>query len=107
MQLNEGVALPHGPIATGCHTYNTSEFVNGHYVATTAAFRTYASALDSFRDHGRFLVVNERYGPAFAYTGNADQFLYQVWKAGYATSPTYCTSLSGLVHQYNLYRFDS
>ena len=95
-----------GPISIGCHSYSTYEFVSGHYVATTAAFRTYASALDSFRDHGRFLVVNDRYAPAFAYTGNADQFLYQMWKAGYATSPTYVANVQALMHQFNLYQYD-
>jgi uncharacterized protein YraI len=95
-----------GPIASGCHSYATSEFVNGQYISTTAAFRTYASALDSFRDHGRFLVVNERYAPAFAFTGNANQFLYQIWLAGYATSPTYVPNVQALMTQYNLYQYD-
>jgi flagellar protein FlgJ len=95
-----------GPIANGCHSYATSECVKNVCSPTTATFRTYASATDSFRDHGRFLVVNERYAPAFAYTGNADQFLFQIWKAGYATSPTYVQNVSGLMHQYNLYQYD-
>jgi uncharacterized protein YraI len=96
----------YGPIATGCHNYVTQEFVNGGYVTITAAFRTYASALDSFRDHGRFLTVNDRYAPAFAYTNNANQFLYQIWLAGYATSPTYVTNVQALMQQYNLYQYD-
>ena len=69
-------------------------------------FRTYASATDSFRDHGYFLTVNSRYAPAFAYTNDADQFLYQIWKAGYATSPTYVPNVTGLMKQYNLYQYD-
>jgi len=73
---------------------------------TTATFRTYASAVDSFRDHGYFLWANSRYVPAFAYTGNADQFLFQIWKAGYATSPTYVTNVTALMKQYNLYQYD-
>ncbi len=96
----------YGPIANGCHNYVTQEFVNNAYVTTTASFRTYASALDSFRDHGRFLVVNDRYAPAFAYTGNANQFLYQIWLAGYATSPTYVPNVQALMTQYNLYQYD-
>jgi uncharacterized protein YraI len=95
-----------GPIGTGCHTYNTSECTPTCY-ATEASFRTYASVTDSFRDHGRFLTTNSRYRPAFGYSHDADQFLYQIWKAGYATSPTYVANVSSLMQQYNLYRYDN
>ena len=95
----------HGPIANGCHTYATYECLPV-CAPTTASFRTYASALDSFRDHGRFLFVNSRYLPAFAYTRDANQFLYQIWKAGYATSPTYYTNVKALMVRYNLYQYD-
>jgi len=69
-------------------------------------FRTYATTADSFRDHGRFLTVNQRYLPAFAYTHDPDQFLYQMWRAGYATSPTYVTNVKALMQRYNLYQYD-
>jgi flagellar protein FlgJ len=97
------------PIANGCHSYATVECTplpNSVCTPTTATFRTYASATDSFRDHGRFLVGNRRYLPAFAYTNNADQFLYQIWKAGYATSPTYVQNVGALMKQFNLYQYD-
>src|SRR4029453_6166003 len=73
---------------------------------TTATFRTYATALDSFRDHAVFLRTNRRYRPAFAYTADADQFLYQIWLAGYATSPTYVDNVQAVMRQWQLYRFD-
>jgi flagellum-specific peptidoglycan hydrolase FlgJ len=95
----------YGPIANGCHVYATYECLPV-CAPTTAAFRTYASALDSFRDHGRFLTVNSRYRPAFSYTSDANQFLYQIWRAGYATSPTYVDNVSALMRQYNLYQYD-
>ena len=94
-----------GPIANGCHTYATAE-CEPVCLPTTASFRTYASATDSFRDHGRFLVVNNRYAPAFAYTTKPDQFLFQIWKAGYATSPTYATNVGAVMKKYNLYQYD-
>jgi uncharacterized protein YraI len=94
-----------GPIAAGCHTYSTYE-CEPTCVPTSASFRTYASITDSFRDHGRFLTTNSRYRPAFGYTTDADQFLYQVWKAGYATSPTYVDNVKSLMRQYNLYQYD-
>ncbi len=94
-----------GPIANGCHTYSTYE-CEPKCAPTYASFRTYASITDSFRDHGRFLTTNSRYRPAFNYTTDADQFLYQMWKAGYATSPTYVDNVKALMRQYNLYQYD-
>jgi uncharacterized protein YraI len=94
-----------GPIANGCHTYRTTE-CDPTCHSTSASFRTYASATDSFRDHGRFLTVNSRYQPAFAYTHDANQFLNQIWRAGYATSPTYYTDLTRIMGSYNLYQYD-
>jgi uncharacterized protein YraI len=95
-----------GAIATGCHSYATHECVGTVCKPTTASFRSYASAVDSFRDHGHFLTVNRRYAPAFAVTGNADQFLFQMWKAGYATSPTYVQNVTAVMKKYNLYQYD-
>jgi flagellum-specific peptidoglycan hydrolase FlgJ len=94
-----------GPIASGCHSWATYECTPNCY-PTYASFRTYASITDSFRDHGSFLTTNSRYRPAFNYTGDADQFLYQIWKAGYATSPTYVANVQNLMRQYNLYQYD-
>jgi hypothetical protein len=94
-----------GPIANGCHSYPTHE-CKPVCLPTTATFRTYASATDSFRDHGRFLSVNPRYGPAFAFTKDPDQFLFQIWKAGYATSPTYVQNVGAVMKKYNLYQYD-
>jgi flagellar protein FlgJ len=95
-----------GPIHIACHNYVTSEYVNGSYVQTTASFRVYASMTDSFRDHGRFLTVNSRYKPAFVYTKDPNNFVIEIAKAGYATSPTYATNLTKLMVQYNLYQYD-
>jgi flagellar protein FlgJ len=94
-----------GPIANGCHTYATYECLPV-CAPTYATFRTYASITDSFRDHGYFLTTNSRYRPAFNYSGDPDQFLYQIWKAGYATSPTYVDNVKSLMRQYNLYQYD-
>jgi uncharacterized protein YraI len=95
-----------GPIASGCHSWATYECTPNCY-STSASFRTYASITDSFRDHGSFLTTNSRYRPAFNYSNDADQFLYQIWKAGYATSATYVANVQNLMHQYNLYQYDN
>jgi uncharacterized protein YraI len=98
----------HGDIASGCHTYNTTECTKtGSCFGTSASFRTYRGTVDSFRDHGNFLRVNSRYQPAFAYTRNANAFLYRMWKAGYATDPDYVSKVRGIMQSYNLYRYDT
>jgi flagellar protein FlgJ len=96
-----------GPIATGCHAYRTWECDSkGRCFTTTASFRAYATAADSYVDHGRFLRTNSRYAGAFRYNRNADEFARRIWKAGYATDPRYVAKLTGLMRQYHLYRFD-
>jgi flagellum-specific peptidoglycan hydrolase FlgJ len=98
----------YGKIANGCHVYTTQECTKaGTCFTTTGAFRTYASMAHSFRDHGSFLRVNSRYKPAFAYTKDANKFIWQVWKAGYATDPNYYTKVTALMASYNLYKYDT
>jgi flagellar protein FlgJ len=98
----------HGTIANGCHLYQTNECSTaGSCFSTTATFRTYASQTDSFRDHGNFLRVNSRYKPAFAYTKDANRFIWAVWKAGYATDPNYYTKATGIMAANKLYQYDS
>jgi flagellum-specific peptidoglycan hydrolase FlgJ len=98
----------HGTLANGCHVYRTNECTKaGKCFATTATFRTYASMANSFRDHGSFLRVNSRYRPAFAYTRNANKFIWNVWKAGYATDPKYYTKITGIMAANKLYQYDT
>ncbi|GEM_PF-2181185 len=94
-----------GSIATGCHDYRTYE-CEPTCAPATASFRVYASIDDSFRDHGSFLTTNSRYAPAFVTPHDANLFLWQIWKAGYATSPTYYTDVANLMVKYNLYQYD-
>ncbi|HLL65309.1 MAG TPA: sporangiospore maturation cell wall hydrolase GsmA [Micromonosporaceae bacterium] len=95
-----------GPVAIGCQSWNTSECLPT-CAPTTATFRVYASALDSFRDHAIFLTTNKRYRPAFAHTTDANAFLSEIWKAGYATDPSYVENVRGVMEKYDLYRYDA
>jgi flagellar protein FlgJ len=98
----------YGTLASGCHVYKTTECDKaGKCFPTSDAFRTYATMAHSFRDHGNFLKVNKRYAPAFAYTRDANNFIWQVWKAGYATDPNYYTKVTGIMTAYNLYKYDT
>jgi uncharacterized protein YraI len=97
-----------GTLAKGCHVYTTQECDKaGKCFTTTGSFRIYQNMANSFRDHGNFLRVNNRYKPAFAYTKDANKFIWQVWKAGYATDPNYFTKVTTLMASYNLYQYDT
>lgn len=98
----------YGTIASGCHSYKTQECTKaGRCFNTTATFRTYTSVTASFRDHGNFLRVNSRYKPAFSYSKNANKFLWNMWKAGYATDPNYYTKVTGIMSAHNLYQYNT
>jgi hypothetical protein len=95
-----------GPIAVGCKAYQTTECTPDCHTVT-AYFRVYATMEDSFRDHGRFLRDNSRYANAFNFTHDADQFVREIWKAGYATDPNYPNKVITLMVNHNLYRFNT
>jgi len=95
-----------GTIALGCRSYATTECEGSRCYNTTAQFRAYRNATASFADHGYFLTVHDRYDRAFRYSNNPDQFVREIHKAGYATSPSYASDLIDLMKQYNLYRYD-
>jgi Mannosyl-glycoprotein endo-beta-N-acetylglucosaminidase len=95
------------PYPIGCYAKTTTEYnPDGTTYQVVANFRSYASVANSFLDHGYFLSHSSRYAAAFAYAQNPDQFIREVAKAGYATSPTYATRVIALMVQYNLYAFD-
>jgi flagellum-specific peptidoglycan hydrolase FlgJ len=97
-----------GPYAIGCSTHNTSECTPaGQCYPTSASFRTYATAADSFRDHGNMLATNARYANAFVYRGDPDRFVAEMAAAGYATDPLYTQKLTGIMAKYNLYGYNA
>ncbi|MEV6926565.1 sporangiospore maturation cell wall hydrolase GsmA [Dactylosporangium sp. NPDC051485] len=96
-----------GSFAVGCSEHSTSECTAaGQCFPATASFRTYASAADSFRDHGATLAGNARYAAAFAYRGAPDLFIAEVAKAGYATDPQYTAKVTAIMTKFNLYQYD-
>ena len=87
-------------------TVSTKEFVNGDYVNTVAAFRTYDSTADSVTDHSMFLAQNPRYKNLLGckdYTKSCE--LLQ--QDGYATEPDYAVQLIGLIKEYKLDQYDT
>lgn len=68
-------------------------------------FRKYNTVYDSFIDHADFLKLNSRYYSLF------DSTDYIKWanglqQAGYATSPTYASSLINTIEKYGLDQYD-
>ena len=67
----------------------TLEYEDGVAVKRRAAFRSYDSFADSFRDYVGFLKANPRYTKALENADNPQRFIASLQKAGYATDPNY------------------
>lgn len=85
----------------------TGEYINGRYVTVNAAFRAYASQEASFRDHTNFLLQNGRYAAnGVINSGSYQAMANGLQAAGYATSPSYASTLINVVERYNLSALD-
>jgi flagellum-specific peptidoglycan hydrolase FlgJ len=90
----------------GSTTEKTREFVNGKWVKTTAEFRAYHDAAESFTDHGRFLAENPRYAEALRHAHDPVRFAEELQKARYATDPNYAEKLIAIIRKHNLTQYD-
>lgn len=71
-------------------------------------FRVYKSARESYEDHSRFLAGRPRYASLFKLkTTDYKGWAHGLKKAGYATSPTYASSLIRIIELYELQQYDS
>lgn len=91
-----------------CINMQTGEYGSSGYYVTAANFRKYPSIEDSVNDHSLFLKNNPRYPNA----GVFDATTYQeqikaIHKAGYATSPTYTSTIINAIKTYNLDKWDT
>lgn len=72
-----------------------------------ANFRAYKSHKDCFTDHARILVVSKDddglqcYRKAFEHLDDAEAFITEVWKAGYASDPNYLKKIIPIIRQLN------
>lgn len=93
----------------GTTVVHTQECYDGKtYVTIKDGFRKYYTWQQSIDDHAALLQTS-RYASAlnaFKQNHNADQYAEGIHKAGYATSPSYASSLKSLMKQYNLYEWD-
>ena len=85
---------------------STAEYGSGGYYYVNAEFRKYPSFYESVVDHGYFLYSNSRYSNLLHQTGYATvNSLLQ--SDGYATSPTYASSLNNVITTYGLQSWDT
>lgn len=87
-------------------TMKTSEYGSGGYYTIMAAFRAYPDFYSSILDHGNFLASNSRYGNLIwnrSYTSVANDLQAD----GYATSPTYASTLISAINRYGLASWDA
>lgn len=70
-------------------------------------FRKYGNALESYRDHSRFLTGGMRYQFLFDYQiKDYKKWAYGLKKAGYATDPQYPERLLKIIDEFQLYKLD-
>lgn len=70
-------------------------------------FRKYDSAIESFRDHSRFLTGGMRYQFLFDYNiKDYKKWAYGLKRAGYATDPQYPERLLKIIDDFELHKLD-
>lgn len=60
-------------------------------------FRKYDTPKESFDDHSRFFFENPRYKKALEVRQDANRFVEEIAKAGYATAPNYAGTLKSII----------
>uniref|UniRef100_UPI0036F477A8 glucosaminidase domain-containing protein n=1 Tax=Limosilactobacillus fermentum TaxID=1613 RepID=UPI0036F477A8 len=85
---------------------STAEYGSGGYYYVNAEFRKYPSFYESVVDHGYFLYSNSRYSNLLHQTSYAT-VTSLLQSDGYATSPTYASSLNNVITTYGLQSWDT
>ncbi len=78
---------------------NTLEFKGGSMHLVKQPFRTYNSASESVEDFSKFIRENPRYSQALERSDEADVFIHEIHKAGYATDPEYTEKAVSVLKQ--------
>lgn len=87
-------------------TMQTREVYNGQSYYIYDNFRKYANNSESVEDHGNFLYSNSRYANLLGDQSYA-RVARKLQADGYATDPSYASSLIKLVEMYNLTQLDN
>jgi flagellar protein FlgJ len=87
-----------------CYTH---EEIDGEMELKLLHFRAYYSYEESFNDHARILSISkddngeQRYREAFDYLDDSEQFIIEVYRAGYATDSKYLENIIPIIRQFN------
>jgi len=84
----------------------TLEFDQGIPKKVNAGFRSYDSFKESFRDYVDFIKSNPRYGDALKKAGNAEQYMRELQRAGYATDPKYADKVMNIYQGNTMVEFE-
>jgi len=84
----------------------TLEFDQGIPKKVNAGFRSYDSFKESFRDYVDFIKSNPRYGDALKKAGNAEQYMHELQRAGYATDPKYADKVMSIYQGNTMAEFE-
>ncbi|MGX9799774.1 glucosaminidase domain-containing protein [Pediococcus acidilactici] len=89
------------------YTKNTQEVINGRTVTISAAFRKYDSFKDSIADYAKKLESRPQYVNAFSnHAHNYVESVKAIKAGGYATAPTYVSSIVNCINNYGFYKLD-
>ncbi len=83
----------------------TGEYFNGKYVMINDGFRAYDNNDQSVKDHALFLVQNSRYSNLL-WDNSYTSVTRKIQQDGYATAPTYATTLQNTIRNYMLDDYD-
>jgi flagellum-specific peptidoglycan hydrolase FlgJ len=84
----------------------TQQYENGQWVTIDAPFRVYNNFSESIEDHGELLATSGYYWHAMSERSDPDAFANALTGV-YDTNPEYGSELIQLMHQYDLYRYDT
>lgn len=87
-------------------TMKTKEYINGKYITVDAAFRKYPSWYASIKDHSALFNRLARYSNLIGLKDYKLACTY-VQRDGYATSPSYASTLISIIEKYKLYEWDN
>lgn len=82
------------------------EFDQGIPKKVSSGFRSYDSFQESFSDYVDFIKSNPRYGDALRKAGNAEQYMHELQRAGYATDPKYADKVMSIYQGNTMAEFE-
>lgn len=79
-------------------TKDSLEVENGVAIKRRSDFRAYENLAQSFADYEKFITSNQRYQGALQQGSNAERYIEEIHKAGYATDPQYADKIKQIMN---------